>query len=318
MNVIAKKSPLCQYLCSYIVYSLFIVYPWEFWSPVPARPLLISMQFVCLTLKRWKFCGLRFFFLKHFHFTNASCLIMYAAKQAEGQRAMLLITVNCTFGWMWPYLSDSSIFFSTSFMFSLLTPSGPAFSSDPSSDCTRCPLWPWRHTVRPVNQHSPAHHAQWAADRYFSVLLSFTHTPLHTLSSWYDGDICDLEKLCHALINIVYLLCVFLSNVLFLSPFPPGLPTVPLLPSSTSPSLSPLTPLNPAATSFNPSTTLPGGWFLKHWKRTSSFCWISELSTPNIWKSRWVAEALQLLLYRFMIYVYTPFQETEKGLPQLH
>ncbi|XP_058482851.1 Golgi reassembly-stacking protein 2-like [Solea solea] len=37
-----------------------------------------------------------------------------------------------------------------------------------------------------------------------------------------------------------------------------GLPTVPLLPSSTSPSLSPLTPLNPAATNFNPATTLPG------------------------------------------------------------
>ncbi|XP_028283771.1 Golgi reassembly-stacking protein 2-like [Parambassis ranga] len=37
-----------------------------------------------------------------------------------------------------------------------------------------------------------------------------------------------------------------------------GLPTVPLLPSSTSPSLSPLTPLNPAATSFNQAATLPG------------------------------------------------------------
>ncbi|GLD75420.1 Golgi reassembly-stacking protein 2-like protein [Lates japonicus] len=37
-----------------------------------------------------------------------------------------------------------------------------------------------------------------------------------------------------------------------------GLPTVPLLPSSTSPSLSPLTPLNPATTGFNPATTLPG------------------------------------------------------------
>ncbi|XP_076600636.1 Golgi reassembly-stacking protein 2-like [Chaetodon auriga] len=37
-----------------------------------------------------------------------------------------------------------------------------------------------------------------------------------------------------------------------------GLPTVPLLPSSASPSLNPLTPLNPAATSFNPATTLPG------------------------------------------------------------
>uniref|UniRef100_UPI003AAF0632 Golgi reassembly-stacking protein 2 n=1 Tax=Centroberyx gerrardi TaxID=166262 RepID=UPI003AAF0632 len=37
-----------------------------------------------------------------------------------------------------------------------------------------------------------------------------------------------------------------------------GLPTVPLLPTSSSPSLSPLTPLNPAATSFNPATTLPG------------------------------------------------------------
>ncbi|XP_026229591.1 Golgi reassembly-stacking protein 2-like [Anabas testudineus] len=37
-----------------------------------------------------------------------------------------------------------------------------------------------------------------------------------------------------------------------------GLPTVPLLPSSTSPSLSPLTPLNPASASFNPAATLPG------------------------------------------------------------
>ncbi|KAM7401165.1 hypothetical protein PAMA_005385 [Pampus argenteus] len=36
-----------------------------------------------------------------------------------------------------------------------------------------------------------------------------------------------------------------------------GLPTVPLLPSTSSPSLSPLTPLNPATT-FNPATTLPG------------------------------------------------------------
>ncbi|KAF1383422.1 hypothetical protein PFLUV_G00131740 [Perca fluviatilis] len=39
-----------------------------------------------------------------------------------------------------------------------------------------------------------------------------------------------------------------------------GLPTVPLLSSSTSlsPALSPLTPLNPATTGFNPATTLPG------------------------------------------------------------
>uniref|UniRef100_A0A674NBD3 Golgi reassembly stacking protein 2 n=1 Tax=Takifugu rubripes TaxID=31033 RepID=A0A674NBD3_TAKRU len=37
-----------------------------------------------------------------------------------------------------------------------------------------------------------------------------------------------------------------------------GLPTVPLLPSSTSPSFSPLAPLNSAATGFNPATTLPG------------------------------------------------------------
>lgn len=87
--------------------------------------------------------------------------------------------------------------------------------------------------------------------------------------------------------------------MLFVSPSPPGLPTVPLLPSSTSPSLSPLTPLNPAATSFNPSTTLPGGWFLKHWKHTPLICWVIELSTPNIWKSPLVAEALQLL-YRFI------------------
>ncbi|XP_068427099.1 Golgi reassembly-stacking protein 2-like [Clinocottus analis] len=37
-----------------------------------------------------------------------------------------------------------------------------------------------------------------------------------------------------------------------------GLPTVPLLPSSTSHSLGPLTPLNPATTGFNPATTIPG------------------------------------------------------------
>uniref|UniRef100_A0A1A7Z1W8 Golgi reassembly stacking protein 2 n=1 Tax=Iconisemion striatum TaxID=60296 RepID=A0A1A7Z1W8_9TELE len=37
-----------------------------------------------------------------------------------------------------------------------------------------------------------------------------------------------------------------------------GLPTVPLLPSSTSPSFTSMTPLNPAATIFNPTTTLPG------------------------------------------------------------
>nr|XP_020505362.2 Golgi reassembly-stacking protein 2-like [Labrus bergylta] len=37
-----------------------------------------------------------------------------------------------------------------------------------------------------------------------------------------------------------------------------GLPTVPLLPSSSGPSPSPLIPLNPATTAFNPSTTLPG------------------------------------------------------------
>ncbi|KAM3866071.1 Golgi reassembly-stacking protein 2-like [Diretmus argenteus] len=37
-----------------------------------------------------------------------------------------------------------------------------------------------------------------------------------------------------------------------------GLPTVPLLPTSSSPSLPAFTPLNPAATNFNPATTLPG------------------------------------------------------------
>lgn len=37
-----------------------------------------------------------------------------------------------------------------------------------------------------------------------------------------------------------------------------GLPTVPLLPSSTAPSLTPLGPLNPASTNFSSATTLPG------------------------------------------------------------
>ncbi|KAJ0059155.1 hypothetical protein NL108_008597, partial [Boleophthalmus pectinirostris] len=37
-----------------------------------------------------------------------------------------------------------------------------------------------------------------------------------------------------------------------------GLPTVPLLPSSTAPSLTPLAPLNPASTSFSSTSTLPG------------------------------------------------------------
>ncbi|CAI5641947.1 Golgi reassembly-stacking protein 2 [Oreochromis niloticus] len=37
-----------------------------------------------------------------------------------------------------------------------------------------------------------------------------------------------------------------------------GLPTVPLLPTSTNPSLTPLAPLNPATAGLNPATTLPG------------------------------------------------------------
>nr|XP_020479755.1 Golgi reassembly-stacking protein 2-like [Monopterus albus] len=37
-----------------------------------------------------------------------------------------------------------------------------------------------------------------------------------------------------------------------------GLPTVPLLPTSTSPSVSHLTPVNPASISFNPATAIPG------------------------------------------------------------
>ncbi|XP_004567270.1 Golgi reassembly-stacking protein 2 [Maylandia zebra] len=37
-----------------------------------------------------------------------------------------------------------------------------------------------------------------------------------------------------------------------------GLPTVPLLPTSTNPSLTPLPPLNPATAGLNPATTLPG------------------------------------------------------------
>lgn len=37
-----------------------------------------------------------------------------------------------------------------------------------------------------------------------------------------------------------------------------GLPTVPLLPSSTAPSLTPLGPLNPASTNFSSAATLPG------------------------------------------------------------
>ncbi|MED6291159.1 Golgi reassembly-stacking protein 2 [Characodon lateralis] len=41
-----------------------------------------------------------------------------------------------------------------------------------------------------------------------------------------------------------------------------GLPTVPLLPSTSSSSFAPLPPLNPAATGFNPATTLPGRRFI--------------------------------------------------------
>ncbi|XP_033837916.1 Golgi reassembly-stacking protein 2-like [Periophthalmus magnuspinnatus] len=37
-----------------------------------------------------------------------------------------------------------------------------------------------------------------------------------------------------------------------------GLPTVPLLPSSTTPSLTPLAPLNPTSTSFSSTSTIPG------------------------------------------------------------
>lgn len=53
----------------------------------------------------WKFCLLTFML------QDTHGLIMHAAEQAGGQREMLLVTLKCTFGWTWPRLSDSSIFF---------------------------------------------------------------------------------------------------------------------------------------------------------------------------------------------------------------
>lgn len=53
----------------------------------------------------WKFCLLTFML------QDTRGLIMHAAERAGGQREMLLITLKCTFGWTWPRLSDSGVFF---------------------------------------------------------------------------------------------------------------------------------------------------------------------------------------------------------------
>lgn len=241
-----------------------------------------------------------FFFFKHSHTLNASNLIMYAAKQADGQREKLLITLNCTFGWMWPYLFDSSIFssfnsFRSSFQQWPLLLQRLLFPLALKIHCQACQSAQPRPPC-PVN----------CRQVFFSVCAPFhSHTCIYSdmLSSYMTG-ILLMWYFCawtDTFMHILYLFCVFIWHVNVL-PSPPGLPTVPLLPSSTSPSFSPLTPLNPAATSFNPATTLPGGWFLKHThaKHTSSVSWVGKLSTTNIWKGPWVAEVLQIFLYRFL------------------
>lgn len=221
---------------------------------------------------------------------------MYAAKQADGQREMLLITLDCTFGWMWPFLFDSSIFFSFNSFRSSFQQWPPLlqrllFPLALKIHCQACQSAQPRPPC-PVN----------CRQVFFSFCCPFhSRTSIYSdmLSSYMTG-ILLIWKNWHIHTHSVFILCVFIWHVNVL-PSPPGLPTVPLLPSSTSPSFSPLTPLNPAATSFNPATTLPGGWFLKHAhaKHTSSVSWVSELSTTNIWKCPWVAEVLQIFLYRF-------------------
>lgn len=105
-----------QYSCNYIVHcpkmlliitlSLFTGYSSELWSLEPAK-------------SSWSVCSVCAWHWKDWSVvcSHASFLILYAAKPTQGQRAVLLITLNCTFGWMWPYLFDSSIFFWTCFTF---------------------------------------------------------------------------------------------------------------------------------------------------------------------------------------------------------
>lgn len=84
------------------------VYPRELWSLKPAKTLLISRQSVCVCdIEKTKVLC-----LVASHNLNARSLILYAAKQAERQRAMLLITVNCTFEWMWPFICLTAASFS--------------------------------------------------------------------------------------------------------------------------------------------------------------------------------------------------------------
>lgn len=92
-----------------ITLSLFTGYSSELWSLEPAKSSWSVCSVCAWHWKDWSVvCS---------HSLSASFLILYAAKAAQGQRAVLLITLNCTFGWMWPYLFDSSIFFWTCFTF---------------------------------------------------------------------------------------------------------------------------------------------------------------------------------------------------------
>ena len=153
--------------------------------------------------------------------------------------------MNVTF-----YLFDSNFFFSPSIMFLTLfkkkkkkkkNSSGPTLSSDPSSYCPCCPLWPWRFTVRPVNQHSPAHHAQRAADRY--IALSFFHThvwlPIHNLCKVTENPHSKHCVFAYYFDLMCYLRCPPLQVCpqSLCSPPPPARPSAPS-PHSTLPLLA--------------------------------------------------------------------------------
>lgn len=159
----------------------------------------------------WRFCLLTFM-LRDTH-----GLIMHAAEQAGGQREMLLVTLKRTFGWTWPHLSDSSLFF-----FSPSSPSGAALSGDSSSLSTCRSHRPRGFTVRPVNRCSPSHHAQWTADR---SLFSPPHT-----------------HICDSIGNLKYLVfSEFLSHHVNVLP-PSSIQVCPQYPCSPPPPAPPSTP----------------------------------------------------------------------------
>lgn len=194
-------------------------------------------------------------------------------------------------------------------LFSVLTPPGPALSSDPSSHCTCCPHRPRGFPVCPVNQHSPAHHAQWAADRYFIMFIRLNRY------LW-------LENLCHTLINVKHLLHIFLSNVILHLSFPCRFahsPSAPLLhqplPQPTHSTESCHHRLQPC---HHTTRWVISQTFKAHVIRSAESVSFQRQTFGKAqgWQRHFSSLSLSLSPEIYTI-VFTPFQEKEKGLPQL-